>query len=685
MRKIIIILLLLFLLPSVFADWFYNSEYVTTNIDISSYAEVRRTSPSGYVDTATINLTFFPKETETQEIISFATSPEADINDKAVSFKWERPEGRIDFRYVAKIKTKNTINHVREKIKFPVESLPHDILVYTKPSETIDSNEEGIIRIASELAEGEEDLYVVVFKIAEWTKNNIEYNLSTLTAEVSQKASWVLQNRQGVCDELTSLFIAMLRAVGIPARFVSGMSYTNSPLFPENWGPHGWAEVYFTGYGWVPFDVTYGQFGWVDTAHIKFKDSVDSDEASTNYQWFGRNADLNTNKLQIKTDLINREGHVKAPARLEASAFKKTVGFNSYNLIEATIENTDDYYYATEFYLIKPKEVKIIDEEFKSILLLPKEIKKIFWLLKLEGELNSRYSYTFPIVVSTISNITAETGFSSSTREEHVSFEEIQQAAKLLEEERQKRYSGNVLLECSADKEEYYVYETGKVDCAAKNTGNVFLDDVNVCFENKCNATSLGISQIKNFSFEIGTSKLGAKEIPVTLNNPVVSKADYIKYTINDEPKIEIEELQYPENASYDKNFTVAFTLTKKSKSNPKNVFVSFAQNDIGKKWYFEELSDNRKFVLNIKGSQLRYGKNDYKINVDYSDGLKKQYNTNKEFTIHLTDAGLFQRAVLGLNTFEGLSTETVAIMLLTGTIAFIGVVLWLFKRIRRI
>ena len=685
MRKIIIILLLLFLLPSVFADWFYNSEYVTTNIDISSYAEVRRTSPSGYVDTATINLTFFPKETETQEIISFATSPEADINDKAVSFKWERPEGRIDFRYVAKIKTKNTINHVREKIKFPVESLPHDILVYTKPSETINSNEEGIIRIASELAEGEEDLYVVVFKIAEWTKNNIEYNLSTLTAEVSQKASWVLQNRQGVCDELTSLFIAMLRAVGIPARFVSGMSYTNSPLFPENWGPHGWAEVYFTGYGWVPFDVTYGQFGWVDTAHIKFKDSVDSDEASTNYQWFGRNADLNTNKLQIKTDLINREGHVKAPARLEASAFKKTVGFNSYNLIEATIENTDDYYYATEFYLIKPKEVKIIDEEFKSILLLPKEIKKIFWLLKLEGELNSRYSYTFPIVVSTISNITAETGFSSSTREEHVSFEEIQQAAKLLEEERQKRYSGNVLLECSADKEEYYVYETGKVDCAAKNTGNVFLDDVNVCFENKCNATSLGISQIKNFSFEIDTSKLGAKEIPVTLNNPVVSKADYIKYTINDEPKIEIEELQYPENASYDKNFTVAFTLTKKSKSNPKNVFVSFAQNDIGKKWYFEELSDNRKFVLNIKGSQLRYGKNDYKINVDYSDGLKKQYNTNKEFTIHLTDAGLFQRAVLGLNTFEGLSTETVAIMLLTGTIAFIGVVLWLFKRIRRI
>ncbi len=683
MKKIILLLIFLMIIPSVFADWFYNSEFVTTNIDISSYAEVKRTSPNGYIDSAAINLTFFPKDMETQDIISFATSPEAEISDKVVSFKWKRPEGRIDFRYAAEVKTKNTINQIREKIRFPVENLPDDILVYTKPSETIDSDEEGIIRIASELAEGEDDLYIVVFKIAEWTKNNIEYNLSTLTAEVSQKASWVLQNRQGVCDELTSLFVAMLRAVGIPARFVSGISYTNSPLFPENWGPHGWAEVYFPGYGWIPFDVTYGQFGWIDPAHIKFKDSIDSDEASTHYQWLGRNADLDTNKLQIKTDLINHEGYVKAPARLEASALKKAVGFNSYNLIEATIENTDDYYYATELNLIKPREVKIIDKEFKSILLLPKERKKIFWILKLEGGFNSRYSYTFPIVVSTINNITAETSFTSSTREEHVSFEQVQQAAKLLEEERQKRYSGNVVIECNTDKKEYYDYETGKVNCAAKNTGNIFLNDVDVCFENKCNLTNIGIAQTRNFSFEVDTSKPGAKEIPATLSNSIVSKVYYVKYTINDEPKIEIEELQYPGNASYSKNFTVAFTLAKISKSSPKNVFVSIAQNGIEKKLYIEELSDNRKFVLNIEGTQLRYGKNNYKINVDYSDGLKKQYNTSKGFTIHLTDASLFQRLALGLNTFEGLSTESVAIMLLTGTIAFIGVVLWLFRKIK--
>ena len=127
---------------------------------------------------------------------------------------------------------------------------------------------------------------VIVFKIGEWTKKNIKYDLSTLTESVSQKASWVLKNKEGVCDELTNLFISMLRSVGIPARFVTGMVYTN---MESSWGNHGWAEVYFPGKGRVPWDVTFGQFGWVDPSHVKLDDDVDSGESSVNYKWRSRN------------------------------------------------------------------------------------------------------------------------------------------------------------------------------------------------------------------------------------------------------------------------------------------------------------------------------------------------------------------------------------------------------------
>ena len=169
--------------------------------------------------------------------------------------------------------------------------------------------------------------------------------------------------------------------------------------------------------------------------------------------------------------------------------------------------------------------------------------------------------------------------------------------------------------------------------------------------------------------------------MPFTLRNDLISKSYYVEFKINDKPKIEIEELNVPTNISYDKNFTVSFTLAKKSQSNPQNVLISFNQNNIEKKWFIEELQESRKITISIEGSQLKYGKNDYRISLNYDDKLKKQYNAHKEFSIDFTNATLMQRLFLSINGLEGLSNEAMAIMLLTGTIAFIGVVLWLFRR----
>ena len=683
-KAVMIFIILIVLIPSVLADWFYNSQNIITHIDISSGIEIVPSTPNGYVESATVNMTFFPKETGTQELLKFETNPQADIKDKTLEFNWEMPEGKINFGLNTDVKTTNTITEIRKKNSFPIEELPEDMIQYTKPSETIDSDYEGIIRLASELVKGEDDLYSAVFKIADWTKNNVNYNLSTLTADVSQKASWVLQNKQGVCDELTSLFIALLRAVGIPARFVSGIAYTNSPLFPDNWGAHGWAEVYFPGYGWVPFDVTYGEFGWIDPTHIKFKDSVDSDEPSTYYQWLGRNADLKTRKLDIKASLTDKTGYIRVPLKIEASTLKKAVNFGSYNLVEATVENLNDFYYANEIHLSKPKEVNVIGDESKNILLLPKEKKKLFWIIKVNINLDSRYSYTFPLIISTLNNISSETSFVGSTREQYSSLEEIEQISKLEEEEKEKRYSGNVLLDCKSGKSEFYEYEDVKVYCNAKNTGNIFLDNADICFENKCKRISLGVSQAKNFTFDINKSNIGYREIPVALRNELVSKASLVNFKIDDIPEIEVEEIGFPVNVSYSENITVSFTLAKKSQSNPKKVYIIFAQNGIEKRWNVDEFTENKKFLLSIAGSQLCYGNNDYKINVDYYDGLKKKYNTNKEFSIKLAKANLLQRLFLSLNKFEGISYEEIAIILLSGTVVFLLVVLWLFRGSRR-
>ena len=684
MKRVAIFLLLLMFLPYAYADWFYNSEYVIVNVSLSSDAEIVPLAPSGYVEKATVNMTFYPRQTLSQQLLKFHTKPLAELEDETLKFSWERPVDKIEFSLNADVKVANILIPVREKIRFPLERLPETVIEYVKPSKTIDSDDEEITKIASELVKGEDDLYSAVFKIADWTKSNIEYNLSTLTADVSQKASWVLENKQGVCDELTSLFISMLRAVGVPARFVSGIAYTDSPLFPEKWGPHGWAEVYFPGYGWVPFDVTYGEFGWIDPTHVKFKAAIDPDEPSTYYQWLGRNVDLKTKDLNINAELIEKEGYSKVPLDLEAMPLKKAVGFDSYNLITASIKNPNDFYYSTELYLNMPREVEIIGSETKSILLLPGEAKKVFWVVKVDSNLDKRYSYTFPVIASTVNNMTAATSFVSNVRENHVAYEDLQPYIITLAEEKEKAYSGNVMLDCTINKTEFYTDDYAAFNCYVKNTGNVFLEDVEICFENRCGTADLGISQEKSFTFEIDTSKVGSKDESVTLKNSLISKVQAVHFKVQDIPEIKIDEIAYPPNVSYNENFTVYFTIAKISNSNPKNVHISLDVNGIQKAWDLDELDADRKFAVKFSGSQLKFGENSFKINADYFDESGKKYKKSAEFNVILPKATFSQKLVLAFNSigasFERIGALKLSLMLFAGAVAFF-VTVWLLLR----
>ncbi len=668
------------------AEWFYNSENVLTNINIYSDFDVVKTGPGGYVKNAIVNLTFFPKKTEYQEVFEFKMDPIGYVDDESLRFEWEIPSGNIGFNVNSNIRTTNQIKEVSKKIDFPIKELAKGLVVYTKPSKTIDSDNEGIIRVASDLAKGEDDLYIVVFKMSEWVKNSIKYNLSTLTAEVSQKSSWVLENKQGVCDELTSLFIALLRSVGIPSRFVGGIAYTESELFPEKWGPHGWAEVYFPDIGWVPFDVTYGEFGWIDPTHIKFKDSIDPDEPSTYYQWEGKYSSLNTKELNIKTRLILAQGYKRIPLKIEVISLKKVTGLDSYNLIEADIENPNGFYYATELNLIKPREITIVGDISKSLLLLPKEKKKVYWILKLDNsKLDDNYIYTFPIIVGTLNNITSATSFTANTKEEDISFEEIKQHAKLLEEEGRKKYSTNVFLDCKAEANEFFVYEDFKVYCDIKNIGNTFLEGIDVCFEGKCKKTDLGISQTTSIVFDINKSKVGFRQSPVTLRNDLISKTVYIELKVKDPSKIEIEELAFPINLSYDDNFTVNFSLLKKSYSEPQRIDVRLEMNGIEKKWYFKELKEDRRFSVTLQGNNFDYGKNDYKIIVNFNDEtgtkLKKKYTASKNFSINVYGVNPVEKSFLLINSLFNLDIEVFVFMFLISSTVFVVVVTYLFRK----
>ncbi len=75
--------------------------------------------------------------------------------------------------------------------------------------------------------------------------------------------NFLFVDRRGVCEQFATAHVVMLRALGIPARLVAGYSAGEYNALSGYYtvrasDAHAWTEVYFPGYGWVPFDPTPG-------------------------------------------------------------------------------------------------------------------------------------------------------------------------------------------------------------------------------------------------------------------------------------------------------------------------------------------------------------------------------------------------------------------------------------------
>ena len=84
----------------------------------------------------------------------------------------------------------------------------------------------------------------------------------TLTFEIgattaAHTAAQVLSLGRGVCQDYAHLFIATARAMGIPARYVSG-HMVRADGQTEQEAAHGWAEAHVADLGWVGFDPANG-------------------------------------------------------------------------------------------------------------------------------------------------------------------------------------------------------------------------------------------------------------------------------------------------------------------------------------------------------------------------------------------------------------------------------------------
>jgi len=86
---------------------------------------------------------------------------------------------------------------------------------------------------------------------------NREMTFDTDPTHAATTAAEAFRMRRGVCQDLTHIFIAAARHLGIPARYIGGHFWRADGVTAQQAG-HAWAEAYVANLGWVGFDPTNG-------------------------------------------------------------------------------------------------------------------------------------------------------------------------------------------------------------------------------------------------------------------------------------------------------------------------------------------------------------------------------------------------------------------------------------------
>ncbi len=111
-------------------------------------------------------------------------------------------------------------------------------------------------------AGGASTLLETVGNVVRWIYNNVRYERGYTS--VNTTAGDVLVSMSGVCQDMTHLGLAMLRSLGIPARYVSGL------LTRQPGETHAWLEFLHPQQGWLPADPTRGIIINTGSDYLKF-------------------------------------------------------------------------------------------------------------------------------------------------------------------------------------------------------------------------------------------------------------------------------------------------------------------------------------------------------------------------------------------------------------------------------
>jgi len=136
-----------------------------------------------------------------------------------------------------------------------VERFPTGLYLRTTP---LTQPNEDVLAFARDTAgEVSADPLSALHRLLSGIHKTIKFDTKPTTTLTTAAEAFAMKT--GVCQDLTHIFIAAARGLGIPARYVGGYLWRlDGERRQQQDAGHAWAEAYVNGLGWVGFDPANG-------------------------------------------------------------------------------------------------------------------------------------------------------------------------------------------------------------------------------------------------------------------------------------------------------------------------------------------------------------------------------------------------------------------------------------------
>lgn len=175
---------------------------------------------------------------------------EDDLGNKMIYVEWKAEDKERKVSYSFDVERKEAL---RPELKEETEIDEKEFAPYLADSSLLKIS--GNIKDkAMEITKDKEKVIDKERAIYDWIYDNMERNDDVIGCGTGDVEN-LLKTLNGKCTDIGSVFIAMSRAIGVPARETFGVRMSKDDKADMTKDQHCWVEFYEPGTGWFPIDI----------------------------------------------------------------------------------------------------------------------------------------------------------------------------------------------------------------------------------------------------------------------------------------------------------------------------------------------------------------------------------------------------------------------------------------------